>query len=535
MRKQFIYISVAINMMILFVIINNPSFILSNTMALSAVGVIEFLILAGLYDFFQTKRTILRNYPLIGRARYIMEALRPKIIQYFVESDIDGRPISRIYRNVVYQRAKGDIQSIPFGTQLNVYEEGYEWLSHSLGAINSSECDNQIKVKVGNSLCTQNYNASIMNISAMSFGSLSQNAILALNAGAKIGGFAHNTGEGGISPYHLENKGDLIWQFGTGYFGCRSDDGTFNKEKYKDSSSIETVKMIEMKLSQGAKPGHGGILPAKKNTPEIAKIRGVEPYTSIISPSYHTAFKTPIELIEFIQLLRELSNGKPIGFKMCIGSRAEFIAICKAMVETKIYPDFIVIDGGEGGTGAAPMEYSNSVGMPLREALAFAVNCLHGFNLKQHIRIVASGKILTGFDIIKNICMGADMVNSARGMMLSLGCIQALECNKNICPTGITTQDPNLMKGLDVNNKKDRVARYHNETIHSMIDLLSATGQNDISKINRTHIFRRVSSTEIKTYDEIYPMIDTGAFLEGNIPKAYLQDFNIANINSFIS
>ena len=535
MRKQFLYTSIILNSLFLFIFINNSSLILANTVYLCLVIFIEILILIGLYDFFQTKRTILRNFPLIGRTRYIMEALRPKIIQYFVESDIDGRPISRIYRNVVYQRAKGDIQSVPFGTQLDVYKEGYEWLSHSLGAINSSECNDQIKINVGNSLCSKKYNASIMNISAMSFGSLSKNAVLALNAGAKIGGFAHNTGEGGISPHHLENKGDLIWQFGTGYFGCRSKDSSFSKEKYQDSSSIETVKMIEMKLSQGAKPGHGGILPAKKNTPEIAKIRGIEPYTSVISPSYHTAFKTPLELVKFIQLLRDDSNGKPVGIKICVGSRAEFIALCKAMVETKIYPDFITIDGGEGGTGAAPMEYSNSVGMPLRDALAFAIDCLYGFNLKQHIKIIASGKILTGFDIIKNICMGADMVNTARGMMLALGCIQALECNKNTCPTGITTQDPNLMKGLDVNNKKDRVARYHSETIHSMIDLLSATGHNDISKLNRNHIFRRISPTKIKTYNEIYPIIHPGAFLDGDIPKAYLEDFNIANINSFIS
>jgi len=287
-------------------------------------------------------------------------------------------------------------------------------------------------------------------------------------------------------------------------------------------------------LSQGAKPGHGGILPAKKNTVEISKIRGVEPYTSVISPSYHTAFKTPIELIKFIQELRELSSGKPIGFKMCIGSKSEFIAICKAMIETKIYPDFITIDGGEGGTGAAPMEYSNSVGMPLRDALAFAVDCLHGFNLKKHVKIIASGKILTGFDVIKNMCIGADMVNSARGMMLALGCIQALECNKNNCPTGIATQDPNLMNGLDVSNKKHRVAKYQSETIHSMIDLLSATGHNDISKLDRKHIFRRISPTEIKTYNEIYPVINKGAFIDGDIPKEYLEDFNRANINSFI-
>ena len=491
-------------------------------------------LLIGFYDLFQKKHSMLRNFPVFGWGRYFMEFLRPKIYQYFVESDIDGTPISRIHRSLVYQRAKGDVATTPFGTQLNVESVGYEWMNHSISAKDINDLEDDIRIIVGGPDCTQKYNASILNISAMSFGSLSKNAIEALNKGAQYGNFAHNTGEGGISPYHLKHKGDLIWQIGTGYFGCRDKKGRFCKDNYKENALNDTVKMIELKLSQGAKPGHGGILPGKKNTPEIARIRGVEPYKPVISPPFHTAFTTPIELLEFLQQLRQHSNGKPVGFKFCVGNKIEFIGICKAMIKTNIYPDFITVDGGEGGTGAAPLEYSNSIGMPLNDGLSFVSDCLNGFDLKKNIKIIASGKVITGFNIIKNVALGADMVNSARAMMLALGCIQALECNKNNCPTGVATQNPDLMKGLDVNDKYIRVAKYHHETVRSVIDLLSATGNFSMENLNRYDINRRVSHTEVMRFDEIYPVVEVGSFIRGEVPDRLAQDYNHANENVFI-
>ena len=399
------------------------------------------IIVIGVIDLVQTKHSLRHNFPVLGRMRWMAEWMRPKVYQYFVESDTDGAPYNRLSRNVIYQRAKKETDSTPFGTQLNVYETGYEWLNHSIAPLHHDQVDTNPRVLVGNEDCKQPYLASIFNVSAMSFGSLSKNAIMALNGGAKLGGFAHNTGEGGLSPYHLEPGGDVIWQIGTGYFGCRNNDGSFNYDAFKERSNLPNVKMIEIKLSQGAKPGHGGILPASKVTDEIAKIRLVEKGKDVLSPPYHTAFSNPLELVAFIKKLRELSNGKPIGFKLCIGQKSQFISICKAMVKTQVFPDFITVDGGEGGTGAAPVEFSNSVGMPLRDALAFVYDTLNGYGIKKHIKIIASGKVHTGFDLVKNISLGADMCNGARAMMLALGCIQALECNTNKFPTGVSTQD----------------------------------------------------------------------------------------------
>jgi len=491
-------------------------------------------ILIGIYDISQKSHAILRNFPVFGWGRYVMEALRPKIYQYFIESDIDGRPIGRIFRSLIYQRAKGDISTSPFGTQLDVNAPGYEWMNHSINAKEMKDLPSDIRVLVGGPDCTQKYNASIFNISAMSYGALSKNAIEALNKGAKINNFAHNTGEGGLSPYHLKHKGDLIWQIGTGYFGCRDKAGDFNPEEFSKNALNESVKMIEIKLSQGAKPGHGGILPAGKNTLEIAKIRGVDPYTDVVSPPFHTAFTTPLELIIFIKKLRELSNGKPIGFKLCVGSKIEFLSICKAMNKLKIYPDFITVDGGEGGTGAAPLEYSNSIGMPLNDGLSFISDCLNGFNIKKHIKIIASGKVITGFNIIRNVALGADMVNSARAMMMALGCIQALECNKNICPTGIATQNPELVEGLAVKNKSIRVANYHKETIHSVIDLLSATGHNSIDEVTRYDMNRRINQMSVRRFDEIYPIVSKGDFINGKIPENLINDYALATETNFI-
>ncbi len=470
------------------------------------------IILQGVFDIAQKKHTLRRNFPVLGVGRYLMEDLRPKIYQYFIESETDGAPINRMFRSIVYQRAKGALSTNPFGTKLDVYKTGYEWANHSIMPIDHHDLNSHPCTMVGGSDCTQPYEASIFNVSAMSFGALSKNAVLALNWGAQKGNFAHNTGEGSISPYHLKHGGDLIWQIGTGYFGCRNEDGSFNDEMFREKANYASVKMIEIKISQGAKPGHGGILPAQKNTPEIAKIRAVPPYTRVDSPPGHKEFSNPIEMMEFIKKLRALSNGKPIGFKLCVGNKLEFMDLCIAMTETGIKPDFITIDGGEGGTGAAPLEFSNSIGMPMLDGIAFVTDCLRGYNLRKEIKVFATGKILTGFHMFRAFAMGADACYSARGMMLALGCIQALECNNNNCPTGIATQKNHLMKGIDVADKADRVARFHKETVQSFVEFMGSTGADRLSKIRRHHVYRRINQDQIKTYEEIYPSIKIGEY-----------------------
>jgi len=492
------------------------------------------LAIMGIYDMLQYKHAIMRNFPILGRGRYIMEELRPKLYQYFIESDTNGRPINRINRSLVYQRAKGQVDTTPFGTQMEVYDEGYEWMNHSIASLDTHSLMADPRVLIGGPACKQPYSASIYNVSAMSFGSLSSAAVEALNGGAQIGGFAHNTGEGGVSTYHETFQGDLIWQIGTGYFGCRNQAGGFDAEKFAQRVSTPNIKMVELKLSQGAKPGHGGILPASKNTPEIAKIRGVEPGTIVLSPPFHTAFTTPIELLELLQKMRDLSGGKPVGFKLCIGQPSEFMGICKAMVATGIYPDFITVDGGEGGTGAAPPEFSNAVGMPFKEGLAFVADTLRGFDLKQHIKILASGKILSGFDIVRALALGADATYSARAMMLALGCIQALECNKNTCPTGVATQDPELVAGLVVSDKKQRVANFHRETVHSFVELLAAAGLHDPTEITRRHIYRRTSLNEVRRYSVVFPGLEKGALLqEATVPPNWLEEWQAAHADTF--
>lgn len=527
MRKIFIISSIVVSALILvwaYFWIN----------ALFSFVIVAPLIYMGVVDMTQNRQAIRKNFPLLGRLRYVFEDMRPKIQQYFVESDTDGTPLNRNERSVIYQRAKKQIDTIPFGTQLNVYAEGYEWMIHSVNALDHNKLDHNPRVRVGNKDCKQPYDASILNVSAMSFGSLSPNAIEALNSGAKAGGFAHNTGEGGISPYHLKHGGDLIWQIGTGYFGARDTNGNFSPEAFTKNATRPQVKMIEIKLSQGAKPGHGGILPAKKNTPEIAAIRGVQAGTTVFSPPFHSAFNTPIGLIQFVKQLRDLSGGKPIGFKLCIGRKSEFLAICKAMVQLNTYPDFITIDGGEGGTGAAPPEFSNFVGMPLLDALAFADDALRGFGIREHIKLDCSGKILTGFHIVRAMALGADFCNSARAMMLALGCIQALECNKNTCPTGVATQDPYFMKGLDINDKGARVTNYHHNTVASFVELLSCSGLDHPEKINRSHVYRRVFMNMVKTYEEIYPPLPDGCLLEGgDAPIEFESYMNKASAEAF--
>lgn len=421
--------------------------------------VIAPLILLGLYDVFQKKHTILRNFPVLGHFRYILESIRPEIMQYFVETDTQGRPFNRIFRTLVYSRSKKETSTTPFGTQMNVYRSGYEWMDHSMYASQAKDVHEFPRVIVGNKNCKQPYSMSLLNISAMSFGSLSENAVLAMNKGTKMGNFAHNTGEGGLSPHHLKHEGDLVWQIGTGYFGCRDENGNFSDKGFQEGANKHQVKMIEIKLSQGAKPGHGGILPAKKNTPEIAKIRHIEPYNDVHSPPTHSSFSNPIEFMSFIKKCKNLSEGKPVGFKLCIGKKQEFLDLCEAMISTGIIPDFITVDGGEGGTGAAPVEFSNSIGMPLRDGLVFVYDTLVGYNLKKDIKIIAAGKIVSGFHMARVIALGADVCNSARAMMLSVGCIQALLCNTNTCPVGVATQNKSLMKGLNVDDKAERVKK----------------------------------------------------------------------------
>ncbi|UUC44605.1 FMN-binding glutamate synthase family protein [Flavobacterium cerinum] len=492
------------------------------------------LVLMGLHDMYQSKQTIKRNFPLLGRMRYLLESIGPEMRQYFIETDTDGKPFNRLQRSLVYQRSKKETDSMPFGTQLNVYEPGYKWINHSIKAIPFSEVDSDPKIKIGSSQCEKPHMASLFNISAMSYGSLSKNAILALNSGAKQGGFYHNTGEGGLSPYHLQNGGDIVWNIGTGYFSCRDNNGRFSYEEFTKRATLDNVKMIEIKFSQGAKPGHGGILPKQKVTDEIAAIRLVQKGQDIISPPRHSAFSTPLELMDFIKTLRKGSGGKPIGMKICIGNKSEFIAICKAMVETKTYFDFITVDGGEGGTGAAPQEYSDHVGMPLREALAFVYDCLNGFAIKNEIKIIASGKVVTGFDIIKCLSIGADVCNSARGMMFALGCIQALECHANTCPTGVATQDPKLVKGLVPEEKSVRVARFQHETVKSAMELMASAGIEHPDDVDRTVISARVSGTKIETYYEMYPEIEKGCLLnENTVPAPFLFFWKKAKAESF--
>ncbi len=528
MRTNFIYFSIAILLITgILSLFFNPNYAWSLVLWLPLIGL-------GSYDMVQTHRAIPRNFPILGRLRYLAEWMRPKVMQYFVESDTEGRPFSRLNRNIIYQRAKKQTDSTPFGTQLDVYEEGYEWMSHSISALDQKLVNHDPRVRVGGKDCLKPYDLSIFNVSAMSFGSLSKNAVRALNGAAKIGGFAHNTGEGGISPHHLEPGGDLIYQVGTGYFGCRTADGNFDPDVFAETASPESVRMIELKLSQGAKPGHGGILPAAKNTPEIAAIRKVPAGIQVDSPPYHKAFNTPVGLLQLLATMRERSGGKPVGFKLCIGNKHEFVSICKAMIQTGILPDFITVDGGEGGTGAAPLEFSNFVGMPFREGLSFVHDTLIGFDLRKDIRVLTSGKMASGFDLFRARALGADACNSARAMMMALGCIQALECNSNTCPTGVATQNPELVAGLVVDDKKVRVANYQKNTVHSFVELMAAAGVATPDQINRRMIHRRIFMNMVKRYDEIYPNMPVGALLNPDTyPVEYVDIMGMASVDRF--
>ncbi|KIA86298.1 FMN-binding glutamate synthase family protein [Flavobacterium sp. AED] len=445
------------------------------------------LLLIGYANSIQQKHAILRNFPVLGYFRYLFETIAPEIQQYFIERSTDGKPFSRNQRTLAYQRAKNIDATTPFGTQLNLNQSSYEGIKHSIFPAKVNE--ELPRVLVGGQDCTQPYSASLLNISAMSFGSLSQNAIMALNKGALKGKFYHNTGEGGLTEFHQQG-GDITWQIGTGYFGCRDDRGGFDGGKFAEKANLPEVKMIEIKLSQGAKPGHGGVLPAAKNTVEIAKIRGVQPHTTILSPPGHAAFSDTKGLIEFIAKLRLLSNGKPIGFKLCIGETSEFETICQEMITQNCFPDFITVDGAEGGTGAAPLEFADGVGMPFEPALIFVNKTLVRFGIRDKIRIICSGKIISGYSILRAVALGADMCNCARGFMFSLGCIQALRCNNNTCPTGVATQDKMLIKGLVVTDKSERVFHFHKNTLHAANELLAAAGKKSFADVD-INIFMR--------------------------------------------
>jgi glutamate synthase domain-containing protein 2 len=470
-----------------------------------ALWVLVFLIPLNLVywqNIRQGKHAVLRNFPLIGYLRYFFESIRPELRQYFFESDLDGKPFSRRQRSLVYQRAKNVRQTVPFGMQSNSQKTGYEWIAHTLFPVQVSPAD--LRVTIGGSRCYQPYSASIYNIAAMSYGALSQTAIMALSGGAKLGNFALNTGEGGVSPYHLAGQGDLIWQIGTGYFGCRDMDGFFSEELFASQAAHPHIRMIEVKLSQGAKPGLGGILPAAKNTPEIAAIRRVFPHTTVASPARHTAFSDAESLLQFLEKLRGLSAGKPVGIKLCLGSKQEFEGLCQAMYKHQLYPDFITIDGAEGGTGAAPLEFAEGVGMPLYDALAFAHTMLLKYNFREEVKLLAAGKIITGIDIIKARALGADACYSARGMMFALGCLQALQCDSGRCPVGIATQDKSRYTGLDVADKRVRVANFHRNTLMASADLMQACGFSTLADISPDKVFRRVEQNRMMSFREIY-------------------------------
>ena len=489
------------------------------------------LTLLGIRDLTQKNHAVLRNYPISAHLRFLLEEIRPEMRQYFFESEKDGMPFSRDTRAVIYQRAKMVLDKRPFGTQEDVYREGYEWMHHSVAP--RAHAGEKFRVSIGGPDCARPYSASVFNISAMSFGALSPNAVRALNAGARKGDFAHDTGEGGVTPYHRENGGDLIWEIGSGYFGCRNRDGSFNPEEFARVAADSQIKMVELKVSQGAKPGHGGVLPAAKVSAEISKIRGVAMDEDCISPASHRAFSTPLEMMAFIAEMRRLSGGKPAGFKLCIGHPWEFLAICKAMLQTGIYPDFIVVDGNEGGTGAAPLEFMDHLGMPMREGVNFVHNALIGIHARDRIRIGAAGKIATAFDMARAMAIGADWCNSARGFMFALGCIQSLSCHTDRCPTGVTTQDPSRNRALVVPHKIERVYNYHRATLHALAELLAAAGLDHPSQLRPIHFSQRTSTTEVQTFARLYPALRPGELIDGTSDPRFREAWAMARADTF--
>ncbi|HJO16309.1 MAG TPA: FMN-binding glutamate synthase family protein [Phycisphaerales bacterium] len=490
------------------------------------------VVVLGVWDLTQEHHSILRNYPLLGHLRFFCESIRPEILQYFIESDQDGKPYSRTTRTAIYERAKTNEEIKPFGTDLDVYSTKYEFINHSIAPKPKQE--EPFTVDVGNHQCSKPYRASVLNISALSFGALSPHALLALNKGAKMGNFYHDTGEGGVSPYHTHYGGDLVWEIGTGYFGCRNPDGNFDPVSFAETAVMDQIKMVEIKVSQGAKAGHGGVLPGAKVDEEIARVRKVPVGKDCISPAFHTAFSTPIEMIEFTAKLRELSGGKPAGFKLCIGQPYEFIAVCKAICETEIYPDFIVIDGAEGGTGAGPVEFIDHMGMPLTEGLLFAQNALVGMGIRDKIKLAASGKVATAFNLAQRMAMGADWCNAARAFMFAVGCIQAKRCHTNTCPVGVATQNPHLFRGLVVGDKAERVRKYHCGTMDALAEVTAAAGLLHPSEFNPRLIARRVAPTDVRMYADIYTYLEPGQLIDGNdLPRHWNVWMSKADASTF--
>ncbi len=493
--------------------------------------VLPVLLAIALWDFVQSRHSLRRNYPLLARARWLFEDLRPYLRAYIVEGDLEGRPFSHDQRALVYQRAKDDISSHPFGTELDVYSEEYEWLSHSI--VPKEGLTDHFRIDIGGPQCTKPYNASILNISAMSYGSLGDHAIEALNLGAKQGGFYHDTGEGSFSKYHAKHGGDIVWEIASGYFGCRDENGRFDREKFAATAQRDQIKMIEIKLSQGAKPGHGGVLPGAKVTPEIAEARGVPVHQDCISPAAHSAFSTPREMLEFAARLRELSGGKPVGIKLCVGQPHEVFAIMKAMLESGILLDFIVVDGGEGGTGAAPVEFSNRVGMPLREGLVIMNNALVGTGLKDRIKVGAAGKVHSGAGLAINAALGADWSNAARAFMFSLGCVQSLRCHVGTCPTGVATHDPSRQRGLVIEEKAERVARFHKATVSSLSEIVAAMGIERPEQIRPHHLHERLNGAKSSSIDHIYNFLEEGILLSAPQDTHYADYWAAADVDSF--
>ncbi|MBG1233057.1 FMN-binding glutamate synthase family protein [Aestuariivirga litoralis] len=530
MEKRYLTLTIVTLLAVLCAIgwILNPAWYLEFG-ALLALAVMAVVV--GVHDMIQTRHAILRNYPLIGHMRFLMEMIRPELRQYFFEADTDGRPFPRERRAIVYQRAKGQLDKRPFGTHADIYSAGYEWMLHSI--MPAPVVHEPFRVMIGGPTCTQPYNSSIFNISAMSYGALSANAIRALNKGAKMGNFAHDTGEGSVSPYHREGGGDLIWEIGSGYFGCRNADGSFSPENFAKTAADPQIRMIEIKLSQGAKPGHGGVLPGPKVTAEIAEIRGVAQGVDCVSPASHSAFSTPMGLIQFVEQLRKLSHGKPVGFKLCIGHRTEFLAIIKAMLESKITPDFIVVDGKEGGTGAAPAEFMDNLGMPMRDGLAFVHAALVGAGLRDRVKIGCAGKIITGFDMARAFALGADWCNAARGFMFAVGCIQAQACHTGHCPTGVATQDKMRQRAIVVGDKATRVANFQRETINSLAELLAAAGLTSPRDLKPHHILRRGGAGKVVSLANQFVAVHDGDLLNGKVPEPWKRPWATARAEAF--
>ncbi|WP_305873720.1 FMN-binding glutamate synthase family protein [Kutzneria sp. CA-103260] len=484
----------------------------------------------GVHDLVQRRHSVLRNYPVLGHMRFLLEALRPELQQYFIERNFDGRPYDRDVRSIVYQRAKGTDAEEPFGTERDVYANGYEFLTASIHP--RPVPDQPPRVTIGGPDCTKPYEMSLLNVSAMSFGSLSANAVLALNKGAKLGGFAHDTGEGGLSEYHLRHGGDVVWEIGTGYFGCRTKNGDFDEREFADKAAHDSVRCVSLKLSQGAKPGVGGVLPGSKVNAEIASVRDVPIGQTVISPPYHRVFDTPRELVRFIARMRELAGGKPAGFKLCLGSRRQFLAVCKAMLAEGTGPDFIIVDGAEGGTGAAPLEYADNLGTPLTEGLITVHNALVGTGLRDRIRIGASGKVATGSDIVKRLLQGADYTNAARAMMFAVGCIQAQSCHTNTCPVGVATQDPRRARALDVEDKSLRVQRFQQSTVRSAVQIMSSMGLRGPEDLRPHMLCRRTTPVSVRSYAELYEWLEPGQLL-AEPPPRWARDWAAADPDEF--